>query len=310
MKLHTCTPLLESLVLGEIFQGKVYLKMDALQPSGSFKNRGIGEVCSHYAKHENAKSFVSSSGGNAGLAVAYSGRMLKVPVKVVIPQTTPSLMIKKIEREQAEAMIHGEDWMAADRLARELAQAPGCFYISPFDHPLIWQGNATLIHEVALQGEKPDAIAVAVGGGGLLCGVIQGLYDVGWGDLPVFSVETEGAASLAQSIKEGRRVTLDTIKTIALSLGARQVAAKAWEWAQKHPIYPLVVSDQQALNACLRFMDDHRVLVEPACGAALASIYDRLIPSDKYKKILVVVCGGSGVTPSLLYEWTQKLNNK
>jgi L-serine/L-threonine ammonia-lyase len=307
MKLHIQTPLLESLELGEIFQGKVFLKMEALQPSGSFKNRGIGEICSYYATHDNAQSFVSSSGGNAGLAVAYSGRMLKIPVKVVIPQTTPSLMVEKIEREQAEVIIHGEDWMAADQLARKLAQVPGSFYISPFDHPLIWQGHATLIHEAAVQGEKPDAIVVAVGGGGLFCGVIQGLYDVGWEDIPVFSAETEGAASLAQSIQEGRKVTLNTIKTIARSLGARQVAEKAWEWTQRHPVFPLVVSDQQALNACLRFMDDHRMLVEPACGAALASIYDRLIDSDKYKKVLVVVCGGNGVTTSLLQEWKHNL---
>lgn len=119
--------------------------MEALQPSGSFKNRGIGFICSHYAQVEKARSFVSSSGGNAGLAVAYSGRLLKVPVKVIVPQSTPSFMVQKIQREGAEVIIHGKDWNGADVLARELAEEPGSFYISPFDHPLIWKGHASLI---------------------------------------------------------------------------------------------------------------------------------------------------------------------
>lgn len=310
VKLHIKTPLIESLELSEIAKSQIYLKMEAMQPSGSFKNRGIGYICSHYAKTENAKCFVSSSGGNAGLAVAYSGRLLGVPVKVVIPKTTPKLMADKIHKEGAEVIIHGEDWNAADVLTRQLAQEPGSFYISPFDHPLIWKGHASLVHEIKEDEIRPDAIIVAVGGGGLFCGIVQGLHDVGWNDVTVLTSETEGAASFAKSVKEGKLVTLDEIKTLATSLGAKRVTPQALEWTKHHPVVPYVVSDKQAVDAAVHFADQQRVLVEPACGAALALLYDRSIDFKKYKKVVVVVCGGSGVTRELMHQWIDKVKDE
>lgn len=301
------TPLLESRELSGILKSQVYLKVETVQPSGSFKNRGIGFLCSHYAKTETVKSFVSSSGGNAGLAVAYVGRLLQVPVKVVVPKSSLQHMVEKIEREEAEVIVHGEDWNAADVLAKELAKQPNAFYIPPFDHPMIWAGHASIIHEIHQDGLQPDAIVVAVGGGGLFCGIIQGLQEVGWQDIPVFTAETEGAASLAGSVEAGKLITLDSIKTIATSLGAKRVAKQAFDYAQSHPVFPKVVSDRQALNAVMQFADHHRLLVEPACGAALALIYERFIDPNRYKKVLVIVCGGSGVTQKLLQTWEAKI---
>lgn len=306
MKLFNHTPLLESLEMSEILQGRVFLKMESMQPSGSFKNRGIGWLCSHYAQTEKVQCFVSSSGGNAGLAVAYSGRRLKIPVKVVIPTSSAKFMVEKIQREGAEVIIHGEDWNGADVLARELSTQPGAFYIPPFDHPLIWKGHSSLIHEVHAEGFKPDAVVVAVGGGGLFCGVVQGLREVGWSNVPVFTAETEGAASFAKSVQAGELVTLDAIRTLARSLGAKTVAKQALDYANTHPVFPKVVSDKQAVDAVVQFADQHRLLVEPACGAALSLVYERLIDPKIYKKVLVVVCGGSGVTRALIKEWETK----
>lgn len=307
ISLHIKTPLIESNELSEITNSQVYLKMEALQPSGSFKNRGIGNICSHYAKVENARLFISSSGGNAGLAVAYSGKLLDVPVKVIIPQSTPSFMVQKIQRLGAEVLIHGKDWNEADLFARKQAEEPGSFYISPYEHPLIWKGHASMINEIKESNIKPDAVVLAVGGGGLLCGVVQGLHEVGWVDVPVFTAETEGAASFAKSVEVGKLVTLESINTLATSLGAKTVAQKALEWSQVHPIFPQIVSDKEAVEACIKFADHHRILVEPACGAALSLIYTGKIDPKIYKKIVVIVCGGSGVSRSLMDEWVRKV---
>lgn len=306
-RLFIKTPLIESLPLSKIAGGQVFLKLEALQPSGSFKNRGIGELCKHYSTENNAKTFISSSGGNAGLAVAYSGRILNVPVKVVIPKTSSKLMLEKIKSENAEVITHGENWLEADGLARELATQPGYYYISPFDHPLIWSGHATMIHEIAEEGVKPDAVCLAVGGGGLFCGVIQGLHDMGWNDVPVFTAETEGAASFAKSVKAGKLVTLDNVNTIATSLGAPFVTEQALVWSKKHQVYPNVITDNQALEACLKFADDHRLMVEPACGAALSLIYSKVFETKGYNKIAVIVCGGNIVNRALMQDWKQKL---
>lgn len=309
-RLFIKTPLIESSELSKIANARVFLKLEMLQPSGSFKNRGIGQLCESHASQDNAECFISSSGGNAGLAVAYSGRILGVPVKVVIPRSTSPMMLGKIKNEGAEVIIHGENWSEADKLAREMSLQPGAFYIPPFDHPLLWQGHATMVHEIAEEGVKPDAVCLAVGGGGLLCGVVQGLHDAGFLDTVVYTAETEGAASFAKSIEAGRQITLDRINTIATSLGSPYVTEKALEWSRKHPIVPKIVSDRQAIDACLEFADGHRLMVEPSCGAALSLLYSGIIEASAYKTIVVIVCGGNIVSTDLLQQWKEKVKAK
>ena len=163
-----------------------------------------------------------------------------------------------------------------------------------------------MIEEVYRAGAKPGAVIVAVGGGGLFCGVVEGLHKVGWGDVPVVTVETQGAASFAASMRAGKIVRLEKIDTVATSLGAKEIAGKAFEWTKKHRVYSETVSDRAAVEATLRFADDHRILVEPACGASLSLIYDRSPLLRKFSSILVVVCGGSGVTRSMLSCWKEK----
>jgi L-serine/L-threonine ammonia-lyase len=304
-KLYIETPLLESTPLSNWLGIPVFLKMEALQPSGSFKNRGIGKLCTHYAK-QGAKFFISSSGGNAGLAVAYSGRKLQIPVKVIVPTTTSSLMLEKIRLEKATVVVRGKDWNEADEYARSLLHEKRSFYISPFDHPLIWEGHSTLIEEVYRAQLKPGAIIVAVGGGGLFCGVLQGLHKVGWKDVPVIIVETEGAASFAASLKAGKLVKLKKIDTLATSLGAREVAKTAFEWTRKHEVISEIVTDKAAVEGVLKFANDHRILVEPACGAPLSLVYNRLPLLNKFSSILVIVCGGSGVTLEMCSTWKEK----
>lgn len=305
--LFISTPLVESIRMRKSFQGQIYLKLETLQPTGSFKCRGIGTLCRHYVQNENCKGFVSSSGGNASLAVAYAGQVLDKPVEIIVPQTTLPMMIEKMQRLNAKVFVQGADWNAADIQARLRAKRLDWHYIPPFDHPLIWKGHSTIIQEIKDTGLKPDAIVVAVGGGGLLCGLIEGLRTVGWSDIPVFSAETEGAASFAGSINKGQLITLDSIDTIATSLGAKQVAHQAWIEAKTHPIIPKIVSDRQALQAVMRFFDDHNILVEPACGAALALIYEKIVDPTLYPSIVVIVCGGKGVNLNLLEKWSEKI---
>lgn len=307
MNLYHQTPLIESQSLSLHLGKPVYLKMEALQPSGSFKNRGMSRLCSQMAK-EGAKGFVASSGGNAGLAVAYAARRLGLPVKVFVPEGTRPLVLEKLRQESAEVIIFGKVWDETDRMARQTAYDLDYVYVSPFDHPLLWEGHATMIEEVAGAGLKPGAVLVSVGGGGMLCGVVEGLRKVGWKDVPVIAVETEGAASYHAALQAGRPVTLDKIDSIATSLGAKRVADQAVEWSKRHPIQSCLVSDKQAVNACLRFADDHRILVEPACGATLALIYDKIPILEPFSSVLAIVCGGNGVSLSLLDAWKKKFD--
>lgn len=306
LRLYYETPLIDSVVLTNYLGIPVSLKMESMQPSGSFKNRGIGLFCKR-AANEGAKRFVISSGGNAGLAVAYSGRLLKVPVTVIIPETTPSFMKERIRMENAEVIVKGADFQEADQLARKMTEEPGNIYVSPFNHPTIWEGHSTLVLELAKRGTKPGCILLSVGGGGLLCGVLQGLHKVGWQDVPVITVETEGAASFAKSVQAGKIITLDKINTIATSIGARRIADEAFEWTKRHAIYPQIVSDKDALNASIRCLDDHRMLLEPACSVAMVPIYQKHEVLKKYKSIVTIVCGGNVISMALLDKWKKEI---
>ena len=303
MTLHIETPLIESGAMAREGQA-VWLKMDALQPPGSFKIRGIGFACEEYVRR-GARRFISSSGGNAGIAAAYAGKRLGVPVLVVVPETTTERAKELIRREHAEVIVHGASFQEANERAQAMVTASDAF-IHPFNDPLLWQGHATMIDEVARAGVKPDVVVLSVGGGGLLCGVIEGLHRNGWADVPVVAVETEGADSFAQSVMANERIELPRITSIATSLGARQVSEQAFAWTAMHPIRSVVVSDQTAVDACIRFMDDHRVVVEPACGASLAVAYDAAEALAGFKTILVIACGGVTATVAQLHAWAAR----
>ncbi|KPC49645.1 pyridoxal-phosphate dependent enzyme [Amantichitinum ursilacus] len=300
MPLHIATPLLESRPLSVNAHTAIWLKMDALQPCGSFKLRGVGHACeTHHGR--GAQRFISSSGGNAGLAVAYAGRKLGLPVTVVVPATTTARAIELLKLEGAEVIVHGASWQEANQLAQTLV-SPTDAFIHPFDDPLLWAGHASMIDEVAQTAFKPDAVVLSVGGGGLLCGVVEGLQRNGWHDVPVIAVETHGAGSLHAAINAGKPVELERIDSIATSLGAKRVCDQALAYAQQHPVSSVLVSDLAALDACERFLNDHRVLVEPACGAALALAYDGAALAG-YAQVMMVVCGGATATLPQIQEW-------
>lgn len=320
--LHIQTPLLPAKInSAHTTSTRYWLKMEALQPCGSFKLRGVGHACTYHAKN-GAKRFISSSGGNAGIAVAYAGKQLQIPVVVVVPETTSARARQLIGQEGAELIVHGESWAEANTLALSMV-GPTDAFIHPFDDPLLWQGHASMIDEVVAQGVIPDAVVLSVGGGGLLAGVALGLERNNLSHIPIFALETTGAASYLDAKQKGYRSELSAITSIASSLGAKQVCQQAFDYLSQRTIYNLVVTDQQAVNACVQFLDDHRLVVEPACGAALAGVYDGLIvaptsllpPSESashntdessYKNVLVIVCGGVTATVQQLLSWQQQ----
>jgi len=302
MKLYIKTPLID-LAGNDNADTNIMFKMEAYQPSGSFKLRGMDRIC-RMAIEDGVSHFISSSGGNAGLSVAYVGRKLGIRVTVVIPRTTPEFIIKKLEREDAEVIVHGDVWDEAHQYALSLVKDDKSVYIPPFDHPKLWDGHSTIVDELKEQCEtQPDLIILSVGGGGLLCGVMEGLIRNQWQDTKVLAVETVGSASLYHAVKAGHSIILDKIDTIATSLGAKQVAARSLEYAHDYNIEPVLVSDESCARACVKFADDYRVLVEPACGASISLIYDNSNIIKGYKNIVVIVCGGSVINLKKILRW-------
>ncbi|KAH7324258.1 serine family amino acid catabolism-related protein [Stachybotrys elegans] len=341
------TPLIRSATLSNVAGCNVYLKMESLQPSGSFKSQGIGHFLTAKLASIRAGSnsdaagpvhFYSSSGGNAGLGCVHGTVTLGCKATVVVPLTTTDCMVSKLRQAGAVAVVrHGESWQEADEhlvgTVMPEAQQSGetAVYVPPFDAPEIWEGNALIAHETVSQlwdasrhypasdgGEsldvgRLDAIVCSVGGGGLFCGIVQGLDELKMDQTRVIGVETKGAESLAKAVASRELITLPAITSLATSLGPRTVCRKALEYGLRDTVSTAVFSDKEAVEACRRFANDERYLVEPACGVCFALCYSgrlsELVPTLGRDSVVVfVVCGGSNVSIDILEGYMKGLS--
>ena len=285
--------------------------------------------------------FYSSSGGNAGLGCVHSAVVLGCPATIVVPLSTSPFMVAKLRAAGASDVIQcGETWAEADKHLREVIIANIApddqelpVYVPPFDAQDIWDGNATLVPELVHQlrrmdkhqqvndGEEkcekssrfePDVIICSVGGGGLFCGICQGIDEAGLSSsVRVIAMETAGADSLSQAVERRELVTLPGITSIATSLGARTVCSKALEYGLRDMITTQVVTDATAVHACRRFADEQKLLVEPACGVCMVPIYDgtlrTMVPTLKSdSNVVVVVCGGENISLDILAGYVEK----
>ena len=299
------TPLIKSSKLSELNNCNVWLKMESSQSTGSFKQRSIGNACQTYVE-QGATKFISSSGGNAGISVAHMGKALDIPVTVVVPKTTSQRAIDLMLSEGAEVIVHGDSWVDANELALSFVN-DHAVYIHPFDHQYLWDGVAEIVDEVIAEGIRPTAIVLSVGGGSLISGISQGLQKHHL-DIPIYAVETVGTASLNTSLQQGEHVTLDQVTGIATTLAARKVCEQAFRVSQNNDVRGLTVSDGETVRACLKFLDDHRTLVEPACGATLSVLYDQKIAFTETDDVLVIVCGGASITFDQLSKYAVELS--
>ncbi|CAI4210328.1 unnamed protein product [Parascedosporium putredinis] len=225
-----------------------------------------------------------------------AAKSLNLPATIVVPLSTSPLMVSKLRDLGAQVHQFGASWAEADAHLREVVMRDDAagVYVPPFDHSDIWAGAATMIDELSVQMDVPvHGIVCSVGGGGLLNGIMA-------------AVETEGAASLRECVRTGTHATLDSITSIATSLGARKVSAKTFEWLANSNLSSIAVEDWEAAMSCVYFADDARFVVEAACGATLAPAYfpspsgtnrlrdafERLeFPWDEHNVVLVSVYG-------------------
>lgn len=293
---------------------RVLFKNEFEQPSGSFKLRGIGylvqQSISRALQQGATKIHVfASSGGNAGLAAAYSSQFYSVPCTVVVPTCTMAHVVEKLQQFGATVVLHGKSIRDADTRARQLMASADDdvrpIYCHPFDNPTIWEGHAEIMEEVfdelAEQLSNVRAVVCSVGGGGLYNGIVQGLQQQ-QSHAECVVVETTQAPSLARAVQAGSVVTLSEVKSVATSLACSYVSQQTLDNVLYGPnrTHLVPLDDVEAVKGTLAYHRDFGQPVEPACGAALAVVYNQLhalkaaMPDlTKDDIVVVVVCGGS-----------------
>lgn len=276
-------------------RSRIYLKLDNLQPSGSFKSRGLGNlVVKSYnnARDPHKLHYFAASGGNAGLGCVYAANFVKRPATVVVPLSTKQHMIEKLYAAGAKAVMqHGANIAEATAyvndvlmpLSREQGEEP--FYVDPFNHPDIWEGHESIVDEMREQFEEmgedaaPDWIICSCGGGGLFNGVMAGIERQGreWQKTGVIAVETEGADSLNKALEWNEHKAISHITSIATSLGCVKISERTWDIVRpalkSGKARNIVLSDAEAAMGSWKLAEEERIIVEAACGVNIALCY-------------------------------------
>lgn len=286
------TPLVRSDYYSHKLGANVYLKLETLQHTGSFKLRGALAKALSLTQKDLARGFIAASSGNHGLGVCFAARAFGTHAKIFVPKVTPDFKIRKIVELGGEAIIAGNDWDDSNEAALKEAQKSKATYFHPFDDETVMRGQATIAHEIFAALPQTDVILCSVGGGGMLSGIVRYAKSVR-PSMRLFGVETLGADSMARSLAAGKVQTLPEATSVAESICVRRPADAAFDYVRELTEGVLVVEDAEAMHAQIDLLQQEKLLAEPAATCCLAALEKGLIPRIRGKNVVVVLCGAN-----------------
>ncbi len=305
------TPCMPFESLGERLGGTVYVKMDNLQRTGSFKERGARNALLLLDDEQRGRGVVAASAGNHALGLAQHGKLLGVPVTVVMPKAAPLVKRATCEQLGATVVSHGESFFEAYERAKALGEERGLAYVHGYDAPAIIAGQGTMGLEILEQvekkeGRKPDAMVVPLGGGGLLAGIVACVKHLS-PETKLYGVEPKRAAKYAPALEAGKSVRVDVKKTIADGLATPDIGQNAFETMRDGLDGVFTVSEEAISLAVLRLMESEKTVVEGAGAAGVAAVLSELEPTLKAcglpdlsgKLVAIPLCGGN-IDPAMI----------
>ncbi|MEV4349098.1 threonine/serine dehydratase [Actinoplanes sp. NPDC049596] len=267
----------------------LWFKLEQTQYAGSFKTRGmVNQILA--ASSVPAAGIVAASGGNAGLAAAYGARELGLAATVFVPVTAPAVKVAKLGQLGAHVTQVGSEYAEAFVAATEHATATGALFCHAYDDPNMVAGNGTIGLELLEQIPSGfDTVLVAVGGGGLIGGVIAALAPA----VKVVAVEPVTSSALHAALAAGTPVDVPVSGVAADSLGARQAGKIAFELARAFDIESVLVDDQAIIDARRTLWDDYRLAVEHGTAAAYAALTSGAYKPAPGERVVVLICGAN-----------------
>ncbi len=290
------TPCPESIPLSEITGARIVCKLDNFQRTGSFKERGARNALLRLTPAQRRRGVVAASAGNHALGLAYHGRLLGIPVTVVMPDYAP--LITTCQRLGARVILHGADFAEARAEADRHVAAEALTYIHGFDDPDIIAGQGTLALEILEQVPDVDVIICPVGGGGLLAGVCVAVKALR-PRVRIVAVESVSTGNLTAALRAGRPVRVARRPTLADGLATLCVGERSFGLIRGRVDRVVRVDEKWISLAILRMLELEKTVVEGAAAAPLAAIMAGLVPGIRGKRVALVVCGGN-IDPVIL----------
>jgi len=284
--------------LSEITGARVFCKLDNLQRTGSFKERGARNALLRLSAAQKNRGVVAASAGNHALGLAYHGRLLAIPVTVVMPDYAPLIKVSTCRRLGAHVLVSGRDFAEARTQADALVASEGLTYIHGFDDPDIIAGQGTMALEILEQVKDADAIVAPVGGAGLIAGIAVAAKALR-PRIKVIGVESVATASFTAALKARRPVAIPRRATLADGLAVLKVGSNAFALAQPRVDRIVRVTEDWIALAILRMVELEKSVVEGAAVAPLAALMAGLLPELRGRKVVLTVCGGN-IDPAIL----------
>jgi threonine dehydratase len=285
------SPCARSEYFSEHTQNSIYLKLDNLQRTGAFKERGALNKLLTLTPNERARGVIAASAGNHAQGLAYHAGRHGIRAQICMPLTTPLIKVSATKGYGAEVVLHGANYDEACEEAVRRSEQFGMTFVHPFDDEVVIAGQGTMGLEILQQVPDIEAVVAPIGGGGLIAGVACAVKETN-PRVRVIGVQPARLPSMKVAIAEGHPVTLSPAATIADGIAVRRAGEKTLPLVQKYVDDIVTVDEEEIANAILLLLEREKTLAEGAGAAAIAALINHKTPLSG-KKVAVLVCGGN-----------------
>ena len=286
------TPCARSEMLSRVSRCQAWLKLDHLQMTGAYKERGALNKLLTLGGPERARGLIAASAGNHAQAVAYHAGRLGVAATIVMPETTPIMKVANTRGHGARVVLHGSNYDEAYAEARRLEREEGMTFVHPFDDEVVIAGQGTVGLEVLEQVPELDAVVVPVGGGGLVSGIAAAVKALA-PSVRVVGVQTEALPCMQAALENDEIVTLEAASTIADGIAVKRAGEITFEHVRRLVDEIVTVSEEEIASAILYLLEKEKSVVEGAGAVGVAAMMHHRLAGIEGKRICAVISGGN-----------------
>ncbi len=287
------TPLEPSERLSELAGCRVFLKLENVQHTGTFKIRGVLNMLLSLTGEDRARGLITASTGNHGLALAYASWLLGATSIVCVPETADPGKVALLGRHGAEIVTHGAECAETEAFARSEGERTGRIYVPPYNDARIIAGHGTLAPEISGELPRIDRIYVAVGGGGLISGLGGYLRETEAGATVVGCLPANSPV-MYESVKAGTIVETPVLPTLSdATAGGIEPGAITFDLCRRYVDDWVLVSEDEIRDAMRLVFHEHRIVIEGAAGVAVASLLKTRTAVGPSENAVVLLCGGN-----------------